>query len=464
MRPVTGRTRPRRVVVVGASLAGMFAAAASAGGGRSVTVLERDTLPQGPRPRDGVPQGRHAHVYLQRGLEALEALLPGFGAELRAAGAVPFDTGALAWLGELGWAPPAHQFDVVSATRPLFEHLVLQRVRAIPGVTVRDGVRVVALRRSAGGGPAWTVDLADGGSVPADLVVDASGRASRLPAWLVGVGVGPAAVSEVDARIGYSTRVLRLDARRVGPAGVVLLQTPETRRGGLALPVEDGRWLVGLVGSGESRPPRDAAGFTSFLESLADPALAELVQAGELEGDVAVHRRTANRRHHYEDVRDWPDGLLVLGDALCAFNPVYGQGITVAACEALLLRQALRRGLRTGDSRRLLQSFARTAALPWAIATGEDLRYVPGAGVPRAQSLMSRWTRELGRLSAHGCRPAHTTLARVYHLKASPWTLLRPDLVGSALRARFRGYGPATPRPQILDGGRAVPTPSPPGA
>ena len=247
MRPVTGRTRPPRVVVVGASLAGMLAAAASAGAGRSVTVLERDTLPQGPRPRDGVPQGRHAHVYLQRGLEALEELLPGFGAELRAAGAVPFDTGALAWLGELGWAPPARQFDVVSATRPLFEHLVLQRVRAIPGVTVRDGVRVVGLRRGTGGGSAWAVDVADGGSVPADLVVDASGRASRLPSWLAGVGVGPAAVSEVDARIGYSTRVLRLDARRVGPAGVVLLQTPGTRRGGLALPDAWFKPAVGLV-------------------------------------------------------------------------------------------------------------------------------------------------------------------------------------------------------------------------
>lgn len=183
------------------------------------------------------------------------------------------------------------------------------------------------------------------------------------------------------------------------------------------------------------------------------------MRAGELEGDVAVHRRTANSRHHYEDVRDWPDGLLVLGDALCAFNPVYGQGITVAACEALLLRQALQRGLRTGDARRLLQRFARTAALPWAIATGEDLRYVPGAGVPRTQAVMSRWTRELGRLSAHGCRPAHTALARVYHLKASPWILLRPDLVVAALRARLRGYGPATPRPPILDGGRAVPAP-----
>jgi 2-polyprenyl-6-methoxyphenol hydroxylase-like FAD-dependent oxidoreductase len=441
------------VVIVGASLAGAFAAAAARGAGRSVTVLERDVLPTtGPAPRSGVPQGRQPHVFLYRGLLAVEQLLPGFRAEMLEAGAVALDTGDLAWLGEFGWAPSgSRQFEVFSASRPLFEHLVLGRVRAMPGVQVRDGIRVESVRRGGPGDPPWVVDLDDGSFEAADLVVDASGRASRLPLWLSAAGVGPARTSEVDARIGYSTREYAVESDQVKPAGIVLQQTPRTLAGGMALPVEGDRWLVLAIGSGDRRPPRDSEGFCDFLDGLSDSALSEVIGNAQPLGDVAVHRQTANRRHHYERVRDWPSGLLVMGDALCAFNPVYGQGITVAACEALLLRRALGRGLRPGDEQRLLRRFCKVAALPWAIATGEDLRYptCTGKGSP-GQALLHRWTRELGRLSAHGDVLAQSSIARVYHLMAPPWLLFRPGLLAAALRARIRGYGPPTPRPQIL--------------
>jgi len=448
------------VVIVGASLAGAFAAAAACGAGRSVTVLERDVLPRtAPETRKGVPQGRQPHVFLYRGLLAVEQLLPGFGAEMLDAGAVAFDTGDLAWLGEFGWSPcGTRQFQVFSASRPLFEHLVLRRVRAMPGVEVRDGVRVESVRRGGPGGPPWVVELADGAVEAADLVVDASGRGSRLPLWLSAAGVGPFRTSEVDARTGYATRVYAVRSDRVKPAGIVVQQTPRTLAGGIAVPVEGDRWLVGAIGSGDRRPPRDAAGFADFLDGLSDTALAEVTRTAEPLGDVAVHRQTANRRHHYERVRDWPRGLLVMGDALCAFNPVYGQGISVAACEALLLRQALGRGLRPGDERRLLRGFCKVAALPWAIATGEDLRYptCTAKGSP-GQALLGRWTRELGRLSAHGDILAQSSVARVYHLMAPPWLLFRPGLLAAALRARVRGYGPPTARPLILEPAVAQP-------
>jgi len=238
----------------------------------------------------------------------------------------------------------------------------------------------------------------------------------------------------------------------VKPAGVVLLPTPQPLAGGIALPVEGGRWLVGANGCGDRRPPRDAEKFSDFLDGLRDGALTEIVHAAQPLGEVAVHRQTANRRHHYEQVRDWPSGLLVIGDALCAFNPIYGQGVTVAACEALLLRRALERGLRPGSERRLLRGFCKVAALPWAIATGEDLRYPTCTGkVSRGQALLQRWTRELGRMSAHGDVLARSSLARVFHLMAPPWQLFRPGLIAAAIRARLRGYGPATSRPEILE-------------
>lgn len=170
-------------------------------------------------------------------------------------------------------------------------------------------------------------------------------------------------------------------------------------------------------------------------------------------GDVRIHRQTGNRRHHYERLRRWPAGLLVLGDALCAFNPVYGQGVTVAACEALLLRNALRGGLRPGTERRILRRFARVAALPWAIATSEDRRYPSCGWSPRIhEAILGRWTQELGRLAGHGDQRAQTAMSRVYHLMGSPLLLFQRQLVAASVRSRFRGYGPSTGRPTILTG------------
>jgi len=441
---VLRRDEVRRVVVVGGSVAGLLAAAALAGPARTVTVLDRDELPDHPAPRKGVPQGRQPHVFLHRGLLAIEELLPGFGDDLRAAGAVPLDTGQLAWLGESGWAPLAQQYGIASATRPLFEHVLRRRVAELSGVEVRDRTTVEGLRRGWSGGPRWHVDTT-GSSVPADLVVDASGRSSRLPRWLAELGVPAARTSQVDARVGYATTEVSVPAGTVAVDGIVLQQTPE-RAGGVALPVEGGRWLVTAVGSGVRRPGRERASFVGTLATLPDRALAELVGASD--GEVVLHRQTGNVRHHYDRVRDWPDGLLAVGDALCSFNPIYGQGIAVAALEALALRDAARGPVHT---RRLLRRFAHVTDLPWRIATSEDLRY-PAAGgrVPRSTALFSRWTRELGRLGAHRDEVAQASMARVYHLMGSPLLLVRPSLVARALRARRSGYGEPTPRPRVF--------------
>lgn len=441
--------QPPRVVVLGGGLAGLFAAAAAAGGGRTVTVLERDRLPERPAPRDGVPQGRHAHVYLYRGLLAIEELVPGFRAELQAAGAVPLDTGEIAWLGENGWTPPGRQYEVLCATRPLFEHLVRARVRALPGVEVLDDTRVRGLRRGGPGEPAWWVELA-GTALAADLVIDATGRNSRLPAWLAAAGLPQPAVSELDARIGYATRIFALEPERLAVPGIVLLQTPAHPRGAIVLPVENGRFVVGEVGSGQDRPPRDAEGFARFLTTLRDDAVAEVTRAGRPQTQVAIHRQTANRRHRYERLRPWPPGLLVIGDALCAFNPIYGQGVTVAACEAVLLRDALRRGLRPGDERRLVRRFSRAAALPWSIATSEDRRYPASAGnASPVQAALGHWARQVDKLATGGDPLAGEVLGRVYHLMGSPLALFRPGLVVRVLRARLRGRGAPQPRPEI---------------
>ncbi len=447
--PRGGAPQPRQVVVVGASVAGLFAAAAAADAGHQVTMLERDPL-NDASSRPGVPQGEQPHVFLYRGLLAVEALLPGLRAELVRLGAVAFDTGHLPWLTEDGWLPcgqPA--FEVLSMTRPLFEHAVRRRVAELPGVTIRSSCRATGLCRLA---DRWQVELADAPPVPADLVIDASGRSSRLPTWLAAAGVSAAPTAEVDAGVGYSTRRYAADPATLSAVGLIIQQSPATMAGGLALPVEGGHWLVAAIGCADHRPPRDVNGFTAFLTALPDSALADLIARGQPLTAVTVHRQTGNRRHHYEKVTGWPDGLLVIGDALCAFNPIYGQGITVAALEALRLRDALAGPWRAGYSRRLLKQFASVVALPWAIATSEDLRYPTSEGRQTLpQAVLGRWNGRLIALATHGDERAHAVLARVYHLMGPPALLFQPYLIRAALRARISGYGPPTPRPGRLD-------------
>ena len=207
-------------MVIGASVAGLFAAAAAAGGAHEVTVLDRDRLPESPTPRPGVPQGEQPHVFLYRGLLAVQELLPGCRQQLLDAGAVPFDTGDMAWLAEQGWLPVGQpEFEVLSLTRPLFEHVIRSRVAELAGVRIRPGAKVAGLRRRERD---WEVVLAGGTTVLADRVVDASGRGSRLPVWLAQAGVGPAPVSEVGTGVGYATR---LYGGAPGPG------TPRRRRG-----------------------------------------------------------------------------------------------------------------------------------------------------------------------------------------------------------------------------------------
>jgi 2-polyprenyl-6-methoxyphenol hydroxylase-like FAD-dependent oxidoreductase len=441
----------RRVVVVGGSSTGLLAAAALAGAGRDVTVVERDHFPVDALPRPGVPQGHQAHVFLYRGLQAAEELLPGLREDLIAAGAVPVNSGHLLWLTEFGWMPQRESvFDIVSSTRPLLEHVLRRRVLALPHVEARQGVRVLGLQRHAG---VWQVRLDDGSDLDADLVVDASGRTSRMPRWLADLGVDVPEPLTVDARVGYATRIYQGGPDLLADcAGIMISATPDTLRGGGALPGEKGYWIVSTVGFGQHRPPRDNRGFESFLDSLADPALADLVAQCQPVSDAQIHRQTQNVRHPYERVLHWPDGIVAAGDALCAFDPVYGQGITVGAIQALQLRQAAVRGLRPGDAGRLQRRLAATVNMPWSIATSADMMFpTSDASQSRAQRVLSVWSQELGQLVLHGNRRADEYLSRVYNLVDSPVLLAHPALVASAVAARVLGRGPAAERPAVLD-------------
>ncbi|HEY6685527.1 MAG TPA: FAD-dependent oxidoreductase [Propionibacteriaceae bacterium] len=445
----------RDVVIIGASLAGLFAAAAAATAGARTMIIERDALPDQPVPRKGVPQGRQPHVLLHRGLLAAEELLPGIRGDLLSHGAVPFDTGTMAWLGEYGWLPtwiPAYQ--TVSATRPLLEQLVRQRVGDLDSVTIHEGVRVTDLKRNA---RQWQVVCEDATVVQADLVIDASGRGSRLPLWLGELGIPVTEPLTIDAHLGYACRTYRCIGKPPIDIAVVIAATPQTGRGALAIPVEDGQWLIIAGGYGDRRPSRVVDEFDEFLATLPDPAIFDLTRHLEPVSDIAIHRQTGNRRNRYGKSRAWPAGLLAVGDAYCAFNPVYGQGITVAACQALLIRDTLKHdrtpaGHGPMETRRLQRRIGAAADLPWSVATTEDLRHPSSTGSQsRLQRLVGLWTAELARLAAHGDRSAFLAFARLYHLMASPAMLFNPAVIFSACRAAVRGMPEANPRPRALN-------------
>lgn len=432
-----------KVAVIGASLAGLFAAAAAASRGAETVLLERDELPTAPEPRRGVPQGRQPHVLLHRGLLSASALLPGLREDLLGRGASVFDGGEMPVLGEYGWMPTwLPSYELVSLTRPLLEHVVRTRVLALPGVSTTVGVRVTGLERSGGG---WRVQAEDRDPVEADVVIDASGRGSRLPHWLADLGVGIREPEVVDAQLGYASRLYRAAGEPPLRTGLVIAATPDVPRGALALPVENDHWLVIASGYGGNRPGRTAADFDAYLDTLADPAIGDLVARLDPVGDVAVHRQTSNRRHRYGLARSWPAGLLVVGDAAAAFNPVFGQGITVAAQQALKLRDAWGRP----DLQRRLD---RVADFCWSVATSEDLRQPTSAGSQTAaQKVAAAYSMRLARLATAGDERAFWTAAQVYHLMIEPRALLSPALAANVARAGVRGFGPPAPRPEVLN-------------
>ncbi|MGC0332189.1 2-polyprenyl-6-methoxyphenol hydroxylase-like FAD-dependent oxidoreductase [Streptomyces sp. SAI-170] len=431
-------------VVLGGSHTGMLAAQALAGPAGRVLVVERDVLPHGPTPRRGLPQARHTHVLWSGGTRALEDLLPGVSDALRAAGArrTPVTSGVVA-LSPHGWYrrwPESHH--VVLAGRDLLDATIRARVLADERIELLDGTEVLGL---TGTGTAVTgVRVRHGGDerhLPADLVVDATGRGSAAPRWLRALGLPAAERREVDPGLAYASRLFLAppDARTGFP--LVNVQ-PDPRSGGpgrngILLPIEEGRWLVTLSGTRGGHPSPENGLFARFArEQLRHPLIADLIERAEPLSDVAFTRMTANRRTFYERMPAWPEGLVVLGDALAALNPLYGHGLSVAAQSVLLLRDAVRhRGLgRPGLSRRVQRAVARPVDAAWSLAVGQDSFY-PGAtdhGPALRDRLVAAYTARLLYTATGNGRIARR-VTDVTSLERGGGTLLAPSVMLAAL-------------------------------
>ncbi|MBV9389259.1 MAG: FAD-dependent monooxygenase [Chroococcidiopsidaceae cyanobacterium CP_BM_ER_R8_30] len=383
--PNTGR----HAVVIGGSMAGLLAARVLTDYFEQVTIIDRDTFPDLPDHRKGVPQSHHAHALLARGQEIIDRLFPGIMDELRAEGALSAcGVVPVAFVTPKGALPLLKQDEEFLAfSRFLLEWHVRRRLTTQTSVRCLTNCEVTGLLSTPERTQVIGVRLhhrdedADSThSVAADLVVDASGRHSKAPEWLVRLGYSAPPEETINSGIGYASRFYAKPSNFPADWQGIIINNrpPHNPRAGLILPIEHGRWHVTLGGFAGNYPPTDESGFLQWARDLADPSLFEAIRIAEPISPIRGYRTPQNRLRHFERLDRWPIGFIATGDSVCAFNPIYGQGMTTSALDALVLADCLsqqQRSPKPGFERRFQKQLAKTIAAPWLIATAEDLRW-----------------------------------------------------------------------------------------
>ncbi|MBW5483036.1 FAD-dependent oxidoreductase [Streptomyces bambusae] len=438
----------RHAVIVGGGFSGMLAAAALADRTVRVTVVERDALPASPVPRRGLPQAHHAHLLWSGGARAVEELLPGTVERWLAAGArrIPLPTGLVS-MSANGWLRrfPETQF-LIACSRDLLDWTVREQVLRRPGVTVLERTELLGLEGDAERVTGVRIREADGTRrvLAADLVVDASGRGSRAPRLLQQLGAGPVHSEEVDSGLVYASRIFQAPQGTDGYPVVNVQSDPRVPVPGQTatiVPVEGGRWLVTLSGTRGGQPSGDTDRFEAFARGVRHPVVGELISRAEPLTDVVVTRATVNRRNFLERAALWPEGFVVVGDAVATYNPVYGHGMSVAAQGVLALRTELRaRGLAApGFARRVQRAVAGPVATAWDLATAQDILYPGARGRPpgRMSVALRRYVDRL-MLTATSRPLVSKAMFDVMTLSAPASTLLRPEVALAVARGPRR--------------------------
>ncbi len=433
-------------IVLGGSMAGLCAARALHDWFAEVVVLERDTFPTQPEIRDGAPQTGQPHAMLEAGRVTLEDFFPGFGDEIRDAGGLKLDMGSdVVWYDQGGFvAETAAPLPALYASRPLFEHVVRNRVRDLERVTLRSQCNFIAYEHDSDRDRVTGVRFRDETgvetSLPADLVVDATGRSSRTPRWLERNGYPTPTVKEVSVDVTYSTA--RIERPPDDTYGVLVAPEPHRPRGAAMLPVEDGRWEVVLQGIHGERAPDDRATFLEWAANLPVEDIGRQVRKREWTSGIRRYPFPASVRRRYEDLPRFPDGLVVTGDAVASFNPIYGQGMSVAALDALVLHRELSDGI-AGLGPRVFDRTADVVDEAWQLAVGNDFSFEGTTGPkPLGTDLFNRYVARLLR-RAHDNGALTEAFFRVFRLERSATSLLHPRVAWQVLRPEF-GDGTGT--------------------
>lgn len=429
-------------IVIGAGIAGLLIARVLADFFQRVTVLERDR-DSDREVRSGTPQAWHLHVMLARGSSILEELFPGLRAELTDVGAPRYDHGEMRLMLPTGWAPwGSLGIPLQSCTRPTLEAHIRRRVTRLPGVQLRTGIGVTGLRLDSTGRRVVGVVTDNVNdrtehtelSAEADLVVDASGRTSRLPDWLVDSGFPRPQAHVVDVGLTYASRLYAAPPDE--PLDVVMTAqlpyAPHLPARGVAMSlVEGGRWMVSMFGLSGDHPPNTDEGFLDFVAGLSNQDIAAAIRRAEPLTPIHRYVRITSRLLDYHRMAHYPQCLLAVGESVCSFNPIYGQGMTVAGIEALRLREMLRSHPDSTDltwlAPRFLRQLARDVRLPWLMGTTADLGWADGP-LPTQIRLGQKYFSRL--LETIPTNPGvYKTFAQTWHMLRGPAPLASPTVL-----------------------------------
>lgn len=458
----------KHAIIIGGSLAGLLTARALSRHFEQVTILERDRVEDRPDARKGQPQARHLHGLLAKGLDTLNDLFPGLTEELVAHGALTLDMGENMRWHAFGGYRIQYPSGLTGAlmSRPLLEWVIRRRVINIENVELKDNTGVADLIYDRTGGRVVGVCIQRRRSIRdhvpgagsdsrttlyGDLVVDASGRGSRSERWLDELGYALPERQEVRVGIGYATRLYHRRPGDLSDASLLMISPapPRCKRTGLLFPIEGDRWIVTLGGWAGDHPPGDEEGFNEFANSLAVPDLAQILGRLEPVSEIRVHRYPSSLRRHYEKLDRFPQGFLVIGDAICSFNPVYGQGMTSAILQSVALDQILGEpGGRSDLARHFFSKASRIVDIPWQLAVGEDFRFPETEGPkPFGVDFINRYV-EMVHRATHVDEVVYGAFLQVMNLNQPPTSLFHPRILGRVLGSRLgrkqAGSGNAT--------------------
>ncbi len=429
-----------RAVVIGGSIAGLLSARVLADRFTSVTIIETDKLPDLPTARIGVPQSVQPHILFTKGYRILGELFPNIEEQLKIKGAISID-----WTREFNhfsrqeWnATSSFPSDLisVSCSRPLLEWSIRQQLANYANIHFIDQHRVTGLLSHPSEARITGVELrsvtGDRQELLASLVVDASGRRSAAPNWLQELGFTPPPETIINPFLGYATRRYREPAGFKSNWKVMLISQspPNGKKLGYLAKIEGGEWIATLGGYGGDFPPLDDRGFLDFARSLPSLEFYNAIKDAEPTSRIYAHRATANRLRHYEKIK-LPQGFVCLGDAVCALCPVYGQGMTVSAIAATILRDWM------SDLKpaRFQKKLAKSNSLSWMLATGQDLRFetTQGGSKPiKSGGFFTSYTERLLKLTNSDPK-MNALLMEVAHLLKSPLALYHPQVAWKVL-------------------------------
>jgi 2-polyprenyl-6-methoxyphenol hydroxylase-like FAD-dependent oxidoreductase len=437
----------RQAIVIGAGMGGLTAARVLADHFERVLVLEGDVLPGAPLDRHGVPQGRHVHALLAGGQRALSELFPGFEDDLARAGAVRLRVGLDVRAERPGFDPFPQRdlgFDAYAMSRPLVELAVRRRVQERTSIDLRMGCRVQGLMHRPDGaavtGASYTGPDGASETAEADLVIDASGRGMPTLDALAALGRVPPDETTIGVDLAYASAVFEIPHDAPGDwKGVFCFPgAGRASRGSLMLPLEGRRWIVTVGGRHGDIPPGDEAGFMEYAQGLRTQTIYNAIKHAKRLGDIARFRFNESVLRHYQRLENFPRGVLPIGDVICRFNPIHGQGMSVASQEALALGRLLTLRARERDPLAELASayFAEAARIidtPWAAAAIPDFVHPDTRGErPADFERTLKFGFALGKLAARD--PAvHRLTAEVQHLLKPRSVYQDPELVQRVL-------------------------------